>query len=335
MKNFNWKKIGLITATLALIGFSVFYFVNVKGLKTFNAAINPAFGEYISSYTAGVVSSGSPIRIIFSKDAVDSASIGSETTVKLFGFSPSISGTTVWHDRRTLEFKPSARLISGQIYEVELFLSKLFPVAKDLNTFEYTFQVIPQNFEVSIENIKPYVKTQLARQKIEGTLFTADFAESGAVEKMMTAQQESKSLKINWTHAGEGKQHLFVVEDVSRKEAASNVKLAISGQSLGIQQTADQEVEIPALGDFKVTNVRVEQGASQHVVLQFSDPLSETQNLEGLISISELSSLDFEIKDNEVRVYPPVRQTGSRTLTVEEGIRNSLNYRMPQGGLLK
>jgi uncharacterized protein YfaS (alpha-2-macroglobulin family) len=67
------------------------------------------------------------------------------------------------------------------------------------------------------------------------------------------------------------------------------------------------------------------------VVLQFSDPLSETQNLEGLISMTELSSLDFEIKDNEIRVYPPVRQTGSRTLTIEAGIKNIQNYRMPEG----
>lgn len=329
MNNFNWKKVVLALGVVAIAAFAVFYFITGKGSKTYNAAINPAFGEYISSYTAGVVSSGSTIRIIFSKDAVDSTSVGSETTVKLFSFSPSIAGTTYWHDRRTLEFKPSSRLASGQIYEVEVLLSKLFPVPSDLNTFEYTFQVIPQNFEVLIENVKPYVKTQLTRQRIEGTLLTADFAESAAVEKMIAATQENQSLKINWQHTGEGKQHIFVVEDVSRKETASTVKLNVSGQSLGIQQMVDREVEIPALGDFKVTNVRVEQGSSQHVVLQFSDPLNETQNLEGLISISEISGLDFEIKDNEVRVYPSVRQTGSRTLTVEEGIRNSVNYRMP------
>jgi len=332
MTNNTWNKIGFGALAVLAIALIVFYFTPGKGAKTFNSAINPAFGEYISSYTAGVVSSGSPIRIIFSKDAVDSAAVGNETSAKLFEFSPSIEGTTVWHDKRTVEFKPTDRLISGQIYEVHLLLSKLFEVASDLNTFEYTFQVIPQNFEIAVENIKPYVKTQLARQKIEGTLFTADFAENESVEKMMTALQDGKSLRINWTHAGEGKQHLFVVEDVSRKDAASTVKLAISGQAIGIDQSADKEVEIPALGDFKVTNVRVEQGSSQHVVLQFSDPLSETQNLEGLINISDLSSLDFEIKDNEIRVYPPVRQTGSRTLSVEAGIKNSLNYKMPAGG---
>lgn len=331
MRKLSWKKIGLFGLGLIITVALVFYFVVGKSSRSYNAAINPAFGEYISSYTAGVVSSGSPIRIIFSKDAVDSSLVGGETTVKLFGFNPSVSGTTVWHDRRTVEFRPATRLLSGQIYEVKFALSKLFPVENDLSSFEYTFQVIPQNFEVSIDNVKPYVKTQLARQRIEGTLFTADYAENDGVEKLITAEQEGKSLKVSWSHAGEGKQHLFVVEDVARKEAASQVKLVVDGKSIGITQTIDKQIDIPALGDFKVTNMRVEQGSSQHVVLQFSDPLNETQNLEGLVSISDLSSLDFEIKDNEVRIYPPVRQTGSRTLTVEAGIKNILNYRMPEG----
>src|SRR6185436_12844278 len=32
--------------------------------------IDPSFGEYISSYTAGVVSSGASFRILFAKDAM-------------------------------------------------------------------------------------------------------------------------------------------------------------------------------------------------------------------------------------------------------------------------
>ena len=49
---------------------------------------------------------------------------------------------------------------------------------------------MPQNFEVSIDNVKPYVKTELTRQRIEGTLSTADFAEDKTVESMVMAQQE-------------------------------------------------------------------------------------------------------------------------------------------------
>ncbi len=324
-----WKKIGLGAAGIGLIAFAIFYFNESKGGKTISSTINPAFGEYITSYTAGVIGSGSSIRMVLSKDVVDSASVGDETTVKLFELSPTVKGVTIWLDRRTVEFRPTARLTSGQVYEIKFQLSRLLEVPKSLSAFEYTLQVIPQNFEVSVENIKPYAKTDLKRQKIEGTLFTADFAESDAVEKMLAAQQEGKALKVNWNHTAEGKQHIFIVEEVARKEAASIVKLAFSGESLGVEQNDDREVEITALGDFKVTNVRVEQGTSQNVVIQFSDPLNESQNLEGLINVSELSNLDFEIKDNEIRVYPPVRQTGSRTLSVEAGIKNILDYRMP------
>jgi uncharacterized protein YfaS (alpha-2-macroglobulin family) len=332
MKNLPWKKLGFGTITLAVIIAAVFYYQNARSKSSFATSVNPAFGEHITSYTAGIVSSGSSVRIILTEDVVDSLEIGQEATAKLFELSPSIAGKTVWLDRRTVEFQPSVRLSSGQVYEVEFFLSKLLTdLPADLRTFVYSFQVIPQNFELNVQNVRPYVKTELTKQMIEGAVTTSDFAESAAVEKMLTAQQEGNSLVVKWSHTSEGKQHLFTVENVSRKEQASAVKLSADGNSLGITQSANTDVEIPALGDFKVTNVRVEQGTSQQVVLQFSDPLNETQNLEGLISITELPDLDFEIKDNEVRVYPPVRQTGSRTLTIEAGVKNILNFRMPEG----
>lgn len=331
MKNFSWK-IAVGAIAVAAIAFAVFYFQTAKSKSTPTNTINPAFGEYISSYTAGMVNSGSAIRIILTEDVADSLAIGQETSVKLFDFSPSVAGKTFWLDRRTLEFRPDARWQSGQVYEVEFFLSKLMEgVASDLKTFAYSFQVIPQNFEVTIQNVKPYVKTELKRQQIEGLLLTSDFADAAEVEKTISAQQDSKSLKINWVHTAEGRQHTFTIEDVTRGEVASAVKVSADGSPIGVNENTEQTVEIPALNDFKVTNVRVEQGNTQHIVIQFSDPLSEAQNLDGLLALAELPDLDFEIKDNEIRVYPPVRQNGSRTLTIEAGVRNVLNYRMKDG----
>jgi alpha-2-macroglobulin len=133
------KKVIIGIVAVVVGAAAVFYFTTVKSAKTsFNSAINPAFGEYISSYTAGVISSGSPIRIVLSQDVVDSLSVGSETTVKLFDLSPKVAGSTFWLDRRTVEFRPTARLTSGQIYEVNFQLARLLEVPKSLNTFEYT-----------------------------------------------------------------------------------------------------------------------------------------------------------------------------------------------------
>jgi uncharacterized protein YfaS (alpha-2-macroglobulin family) len=333
MKSLPWKKIAISMVAIGIVVAGIFYYSSSKGGKPATAFINPAFGEYITSYTAGVISSGSSIRILLAEDAVDSTLLGQESSVKLFDFKPSIPGKTIWLDKRTVEFRPEKRLTSGQIYEVNFFLSKLLEsIPGELKTFEYSFQVIPLNFEVAIENIKPYTKTDLKRQKIEGVLSTSDFADNEAIEKMLTAQQNGKALQVNWTHIAEGKHHAFIIEEVARTESESAVNLKVDGKELNIDHVDERQVEIPALGDFKVTNVKVEQSSSQNIIIQFSDPLNEKQNLGGLISVSDLSSLDFEIHDNEIRVFPPVRQTGSKTLTIEAGIKNVLDYRLKEGG---
>lgn len=326
MKKFSVKKIAVAVVAIAIALAGVFYFTASKGKKPPSAAINPAFAEYISSYTAGVISSVSPVRVMFSKDVVDSSAIGQETTVKLFSFSPSVQGKTRWLDARTVEFKPDTKFRSGELYEVSFNLARVAEVPKELSAFEYSFQIIRQNFEVSVDNIRPYEKTELKRQKIEGTLVTADVADAANVEQMIAPLQSGKSLKVSWVHADEGRQHHFVVEEVTRKEEETKVLLEIAGKPLGIDQAESREVVIPSLSDFKLMTARVVQQPAQHVVLQFSDPLKEKQNLNGLISIEGIESVEVSVRDNEILVYPAVRQTGSKTVRMEAGIRNILDY---------
>lgn len=330
MRSFSWKQIAIAVAAIGTVVFGIFYFVDTKGKKKPDNYIDPAFSEYISSYTAGVISSVSSIRIILANDVVDSSFIGHESTVNLFSFHPSLSGEIRWIDKRTVEFTPENRMASGQIYEGEFLLSKLMSVPQELSAFKFSFQIMPQNFEIAINNIKPYVKTELTRQRIEGMLSTADFAEEGIVEKMLTAKQDGKSLSVKWSHTGEGKQHMFAIEDVVRKEDPGIVSISVNGNSLGVKMEDQREINIPALGDFKIVNTKVVQNPNQYVVLQFSDPLKEKQELGGLISIEEdrALTLEFEIHDNEVWVYPPVRQSGTKTIYVEEGIKNINDYRM-------
>lgn len=327
MKNLPWKKIAIGAVALGIVVSIVFYFRG-RTPEPVPSYVNPAFAEYISSYSAGVLSSGSPVRIILAKDAVDSSMIGKESSVKLISLSPSTSGKTFWVDRRTLEFRPNNRLASGQVYNVEFDLVRLVQVPKELEVFSFSFQVIPQNYEVSIENVRPYLKTELKRQKIEGVMYTADFAENAGVEKTLTADQDGKSLKITWTHGSDGKQHNFIVEDVARKDEPTNISLKVKGNSIGVDREHEEKVEVPSLSDFKLMTTKVVQNPNQYAILQFSDPLKEKQELNGLIRISEVDDLDFEIHDNEIWVYPPTRQAGTKTISVEAGVRNILDYKM-------
>lgn len=329
MKILSRKKMAIAGGAIVVAAAGIFYVMSSPGKKTPSLFVNPAFAEYINSYTTGVIPSGSVLNIVFANDMADSSQVGQEISEKLFDFKPSVSGKAFWVDRRTLEFRPDSRMISGKVYAAKLLLSKLIPdLTEDLRTFDYTFQIVPQNFEVAIVNIRPVSNTELKREIIEGNLNTADFADGGDVEKSLKASQDGKELKVSWTHDENGKTHRFVIEDVTRKEEAGKVNLQVNGSQMGIDRIHDMQVDIPALNEFKLINVRVVQEPNQHVVLQFSDPVKENQNLAGLITMSDLSSLDFDVHNNEIWVYPSVAQNGTRTLTVGGGVRNVIDVKL-------
>jgi alpha-2-macroglobulin len=292
--------------------------------------IDPAFGGYISSYTAGVVPSSSPIRIMLVNNVADSSMVGQEVSSGLFKFSPSLKGKAYWLDPKTIEFKPEERMASGQRYEVRFLLSKLMTVAEKLSEFIYSFRVVAQNFDLSVDNVKPYQKTELGRLRLDGSLTTADFAEATEVEKVLAASQEGRALKINWVHNGDGTQHTFTVEEISRKENASSVKIVVDGTSIKVDRQSESVVEIPSLRDFKLMSTKVVQNPSQYVVLQFSDPIKEKQELAGLITIGDDTNMTlvFDVHDNEIWVYPPVRQGGTKVINISTGVRNIKGYRM-------
>ena len=55
----------------------------------------------------------------------------------------------------------------------------------------------------------------------------------------------------------------------------------------------------------------------------FSTPLSDTQDLKGLIEIPELSSSVFQIKENRVFIYFEANQLSKLTLNIHEGVKSS------------
>jgi hypothetical protein len=204
MNTISWKRIAIGAVVLAIITFAVFYFIPSKGKREPTVFVDPAFAEFVSSYTAGVVGSGSAIRIVLTQEVVDESEVGIESGINLFSFSPTVKGKSIWLDKRTVEFQPDTRFVSGQRYEIAFNLARVMEVPEKLKSFVYSFQIIPQHFELAIDNIKPYVKTELTRQKIEGILFTSDYADNESVEKMINADQDGKSLALTWSHSGEG-----------------------------------------------------------------------------------------------------------------------------------
>ena len=291
--------------------------------------INPAFRQYITAFTAGTISKESSITIELAKDNPNYKDDGKPIDESLFDFDPSVDGEAYWIDQRTIEFRPKEPLTSEQNYICEFDLDELIKdLPKDLRTFRFGFQTIKQSFSLDFDTYKPYEKTKLGLNKITGTIVTADVANDEDVQKLITATQNGKTLNITWEKGGDRITHHFQIEKVVRTETAGEVLVEWNGDAISVDSKGDQKLEIPSLSDFKVMDISVVQQPEQYIAIDFSDPLKENQNLNGLITLEgNNNTLRFSIVDNQIKVYPPVRQKGTKKLFVEAGIQNILGYK--------
>lgn len=284
------------------------------------------FKAYIYAYTSGIISRSSPIRIRFTKSLVDEKSIGEKVKNGVLVFDPSISGTAIWEDDKTIKFVPNDHLPSDEPYFGKISLSKLHDnVPKDLKTFMFDFKTKAQFFEVAVEGLRSISETDLTKQKLVGTLVTADVADNDKVEKVLKAtQNNNKDLELTWQHDADQIHHHFIINNVARKEKTSEVKLNWSGKAIGVKNTNSETVTVPALGDFIVSNVSVTQETEQCIIVEFSDPINKLQDIEGLITVANATTaMNHVIDGNTVRIYPASRLAGERTVNVSRGIQNA------------
>ncbi|NBC82542.1 MAG: hypothetical protein GVY19_04090 [Bacteroidetes bacterium] len=290
---------------------------------------DPAFMNYISAFTSGVVSAESDIRVSLVNEVPFDVDPAVAVNEKYFDIQPKISGSAYWVDKHTVEFRPNEKMASGEVYQVTFHLDKIFKVDKPYRQFEFSFSTLQQSFMVEVEGYSTYRITDLVHNKINGIVRTADVMDINRLKKVMQARQKNKSLPIQWFQGENPTTFHFIIDSVKRREEKSEVVIEWNGNPINLDIKGNKSVHIPSLSDFEILDIQIVHQPTQYLNLRFSDPIKE-QNLEGLIWLSNQTDLSFEVDNNLIRIYPSVRQSGEYTLHVEKGIRNVLDYPFPE-----
>ncbi len=325
MKN---KKIILYIAGLAAVITGIILITSNFKKRTVNAN-NPEFAKYITAYTSGVISKNDPLQIKLTSYVTDKIKDKKNLPENLFVIKPSTKGKYNLINN-TIEFIPEENLKSGKEYFVEFNLGKLIKVNNELKTFSFKFKTIKQAFDYYIEQQITTDKINLKYQQITGYVNTADAADTDKIKKILTVTQKGKKLKVKWSSDINKTTHKFVIDSIERFDNTSEITMKWDGTPVEADKKEEKKIEIPAIGDFKLMSHKVIQYPDQYLKLQFTDPLDETQNLNGLISISGISDLKFIIQDNIIKVYTDNRINGIRNVSVFEGIKNILGYKLTQ-----
>ncbi|HLP42916.1 MAG TPA: Ig-like domain-containing protein, partial [Fibrobacteria bacterium] len=94
-----------------------------------------ALASVIAGFSGGALPADGPVKVTFVNPVADSAAVNRALEKNPFDISPSIKGTAVWVDVRTLEFRPEGRLERGREYQATLRLDHLMEVPEKLARF--------------------------------------------------------------------------------------------------------------------------------------------------------------------------------------------------------
>ena len=298
--------------------------------KSENTEVDRSYFEYVSSYTSGIISSTSPVIIEFNKDPLNPGQPGIDVKDQLISLSPNVEGHIQWIDDHRLVFYPDERMKSDEVYEATVQLDKIMGVDQEHKTMKFRFRIMKQSFSVDDILLNPYDNQNIKVQYLSGVVSTADYGEDKLVESIVAAKLKNKNLKLSWKHSGDGKKHDFTIDSLERTDVAQDLTITWDGGPFGINNNGEETVELPAINDFKVVDIRVVQQPEQHLLVRFSDPLSRDQNMEGLVTIDGADEYRYQVEGNDFMMYPDDRLSGEYEVIISNGIRNILDYRLKE-----
>jgi uncharacterized protein YfaS (alpha-2-macroglobulin family) len=280
---------------------------------------NAEFDQYLSGFTEGEISKRSSIKVMFQE------AIGGEDQEELaknpFSFEPAINGKAVWLTPQTLEFIPDVALVSGQIYTAKLSMGALVEnLPKELAVFQFQFKIKDQF--VSVDPLASVITKKNNKNWVrqQGRLELNDLEDPKTVERLLRAYRGNKSLDIDWVHE-DATHHQFTIHEVPQEAKAYPITWKWEGKTINAKQDGSMTVNVPAKDNFKHLNTYRYEAPEQQIVLEFSDVLDASQNLQGLVQLGG-SSVDCSIENNLIKIFTDKKLRGDKTLKISDAITN-------------
>ena len=251
------------------------------------------FIPYISAYTGGLVQEDAEIRVEFVQNISEERREKVEKQ-KILKFSPRLKGELKWENSRTLVFTPdSGALRAGKRYQATLELGKILEVPERLKQFKFDFFVQERAFNAQVEQIL-VTTANPDFVEIRGKISFNSRVEKGEVEKMITASFLGQKLEVKLEKISEGDSYQFVIPEIEKQTTAQPLTICVEGKPARIDDEVVLTVEIPKRGEFYLLSAQVVHQQEMGVALTFSEPLSENQELEGMVTLSDDFGVEIE-----------------------------------------
>lgn len=287
--------------------------------------VNPEYSSYVTAFTSGDVSKGKSIKVVLTQP-IDTSKyrLGEALPDDLFDITPNMDGVARYSDPYTIEFVPEKWFKSGEKYNVVFDLKSIVPdVPKGFEEFTFDFNTILLDYNVIMKGFDKNSTYQ--KVNVAGEVFFTDVIDTtrlGSLIKIDGIDNPS----IHWELINDLR-YEFTLENCPRKDEEYGITFNFNGVDLEIDKKQTKEFTIPAVGNFKVTDVHVNNGIEQVVTVNFSDPVANNQNISSFFRMDG-ASLKAVVLGNTVKLYPSKRLNGVIDIEILAGLSNTNNDKM-------
>lgn len=255
--------------------------------------------RWIAAYTPAHIDQDSKIRIELTdltKSKIDTA----RSLEKVFSFSPKIKGIAHYSaDKRYIDFVPSESIKQAQKYRCRVKIRTITAV-DTLADFAFDFYVDKREmrFEDVVATVDPdNVAMMSVKGRLEYNVAAGDSITSDSTMLICDYPGAKIIMDKHCVNHSRG----FKIAGIKRHDKDRSLTLSIN--PMGGFSNVKYEVTVPSVSDFKLLNAERIEASEPYINLEFSTPLSSTQELDGLISIDKISTPRIERSGANVKVF--------------------------------
>lgn len=280
------------------------------------------FAPFIAAYTGGVVTKGATVVIEFMEEQPEDV-WNKEVSEKLFSFTPSLKGTTHWVNSNTVEFVPEeGAMKSGTMYNATFELGKVMKVEKKFSKFEFSFRVEDRTFKALTRPIEIQLDNTII---VRGELTFSELMKPDVVKKMIEATLGGANMSVELEVQDEALTFPFAVKGITRTSDRRTLLVAFNGTAAGIDRKETISVDIPAKDKFELYDYKIVSSPEYGLELTFSDLVSETQDLKGMITLKNFSDYTTQVRGNQVMVFfSYMPNMVELEVTLDQGLKNQM-----------
>ena len=253
---------------------------------------------WISAIPNERISENSTITI-YATDSLKSLIDTLRSSDKVFRFTPSIKGETHYSQSKTcVSFVPKpGSLKQGKRYKCHIDMAELTGI-DSLKVFSFEFVVDKQYLKFC--DVRTMIDPECRDSVIiEGKLkFSHKPGVKSFQPKLLSCGQ--KGAKVSLRSTPDDKCHAFRIKNVARQHESYILKLKY-GELEGFP-VAEHEIAIPG-NEFQLLSSEHVEAEQPYVNLEFTEPLSEDQELEGLIALCDIDNVKIERNKTNVKVF--------------------------------